>query len=156
MRRRNNEGSTTNSDQATPAVANSDQPTPGLPAESADVDALLAESLKAQSEQDFIWKEPERTPRWWERAEAETSAQVSAVPQRPDSESPVSRSHHNGRVRIGSVVFGLATLVLAVWVITSVVFGITVEPVIIALVVSTLAGLALVATGLRPKPGTRI
>lgn len=123
-----------------------------------EVDALLAESLKAQSERDFTWKEPERKPRWWERAdqtgavEPPTSHQtVSAAPSKPPA-----RDQQRQSVRVGSVIFGLVALVLAAWVVASVVFGVALDPLLIGLVVCTLAGLSLVAAGLRPKPGARI
>lgn len=124
--------------------------------EPADVDALLSESLKAQSEQDFTWKEPERKPRWWERAEAQSP---DAVAPRPSSEVKASNrcsTESQGGMRPGSIIFALAALALAAWVIVSVVFGVTVDPIVVGLVVSGLAGLALVAAGLRPKPGRRL
>lgn len=130
------------------------------PQEPADVDALLSESLKAQSEQDFTWKEPERKPRWWERAEAQAPGSESAeMAPRPSSEVRGSHSasdRSRGGVRPGSVIFALAALALAGWVIVSVVFVVTVDPIVVGLVVSALAGLSLVAAGLRPKPGRRI
>ena len=124
----------------------------------ADVDALLAESLKAQSEQDFTWKEPERKPRWWERAEADPARTAGGLSPRAGSAvtaSPQSSSSARGGVRIGSVIFALVALVLAAWVVVSVVFGVSVEPLVVGLMVCTLAGLALVAAGLRTKPGRR-
>ncbi|WP_300344144.1 hypothetical protein [Nesterenkonia sp.] len=125
-----------------------------LPPEPEDVDALLAESLKAQSERDFTWKEPERRPRWWERAER----QHSSVAARPSAEvaPSASRSREREQVRFGSVIFALVALALAAWVIASVVFGVAVDPLVVGLVLCTLAGLTLVAAGLRPRPGTRI
>lgn len=136
------------------------QPTVPLPAEPADVDALLAESLKAQTERDFAWKEPERKPRWWERAEA----------QRPDRPAPdtaaaapaftgkvaVSTAGQGQGMRLSSVIFALVCLVLAAWVVASVAFGLSVDPLMVGLAVCSLAGLALILAGLRPKPGTRI
>lgn len=133
------------------------QPTADLPPEPADVDALLAESLRAQSEQDFTWREPERSPRWWERAEAQAPPIGSPLASQSGAPSSAARPHRGrNRVRIGSAVFALAALLLAAWVIASVVFGVTVEPVVIGLIICTLAGLALVAAGLRPKPGARL
>lgn len=132
-------------------------PASGRPPEPADVDALLSESLKAQSEQDFTWKEPERSPRWWERAEAQNPGSTQVSSPRAETQRPTRRAAKGtAGVRIGSMIFALAALMLALWVIASVVFSITVEPVIVGLVVCTLAGLALVGAGLRPKPGTRV
>lgn len=128
-------------------------------ADPADVDELLSESLKAQSEQDFTWKEPERRPRWWERAETDAAQPSAAVsPRAASTVATPSRSSTDSRggVRIGSVVFGLVALVLAAWVIVSVVFDVSIEPLVVGLIVCTLAGLALVAAGLRPKSGRRI
>lgn len=128
------------------------------PQEPADVDALLAESLKAQSEQDFTWKEPERTPRWWERAEAQTPSAPAEVASRPSSEvrgSHGSSTSSGGGVRPGSIIFALAALALAAWIIVSVVFGVTIDPILVGLVVSALAGLSLVVAGLRPNSGRR-
>lgn len=125
----------------------------------ADVDALLSESLRAQSEQDFTWKEPERKPRWWERAEADAAQPSPAMSPRAESAvaaSPRASKDRRGGVRIGSVVFALVALVLAAWVIVSVVFDVSIEPLVVGLIVCTLAGLALVAAGLRPKSGRRI
>lgn len=125
----------------------------------ADVDALLSESLKAQSEQDFTWKEPERRPRWWERAEATDPQPSGSLSPRAGSSvasTPRSSASARGGVRIGSVVFALVALVLAAWVIVSVMFDVSIEPLVVGLIVCTLAGLALVAAGLRPTSGRRI
>lgn len=144
--------SSRNHDQKTP-----EQPDPQEPA---DVDALLAESLKAQSERDFTWKEPDRRPRWWERAEAETSSGISGTrsPETAPSQRGAGGSHLRSEraVRPGSIIFSFVALALAGWVVVSVVFGVTVDPIVLGLVVCALAGLALVAAGLRPKPGTRL
>lgn len=139
--------------------SNDDDARYAQPAAPADVDELLSESLKAQTEQDFTWKEPERRPRWWERAEANAAQSSAAMSPRTESAvaaSPRSSSASGGGVRVGSVVFGLVALALAAWVIVSVVFDVSVEPLVAGLVICTLAGLALVAAGLRPKPGRRI
>lgn len=115
-------------------------------AEPADVDALLAESLKAQSERDFTWKEPERRPRWWERAEA--AGAVSQVSKEAAPGKPAARW--------GSVVFALISLILAGWVVATVAFGVTVSPLVVGLVICFAAGSCLIIAGLRPKPGTRL
>ncbi|MCH8562814.1 phage holin family protein [Nesterenkonia sp. LB17] len=148
-------------------------PTTPLPPEPADVDELLAESLRAQSEQDFAWKEPERGPRWFERAEQE-AALAGGTTTDPDQardaltrttrdpggmvsgaeRSP--RSGHRQGPRIGGAVYAAVAIALALWVLASVVLGIHIEPLIVALGVCSLAGLALVGAGLRPKPGQRI
>lgn len=128
---------------------------PSLPAEPEDVDALLAESLRAQSERDFTWKEPERKPRWWERAESPDEA-TGAVAPTPQAEVASSASRDGRGVRLGSVVFALVSLVLAGWVVAAVAFGITVEPLVVGLIMCSLAGMSLIIAGLRPKPGTRI
>lgn len=134
----------------------SDSPTTNTP--DPDVDALLAESLKAQSPESFTWKEPERSPRWWQRAEMEQAQRQqeasAAVP--PSSSAAAKRDHGSAGVRGSTVAFGLICLMLALWVIGTVIFGIHIEPILVALVVTTLGGLTLVAAGLRPKPGRRL
>ncbi|TLP93517.1 hypothetical protein FEF26_13350 [Nesterenkonia salmonea] len=134
---------------------NTHQHTVPIPPEPEDVDALLAESLRAQSERDFTWKEPERKPRWWERAEGQEESTGAVTPERT-AEVASSSSRDNRRVRLGSVVFALISLLLAGWVVASVAFGITVEPLVVGLVICSLAGMSLIVAGLRPKPGTRI
>lgn len=134
------------------------RPTAPLPSEPADVDTLLSESLKAQSERDFSWKEPERAPRWWERAEAQRQQDHSTEAATPSfsGQMAVSSDPHGQGIRLGSVVFALICMALAAWVVASVVFGLSVDPLMVGLVLSSVAGLALIAAGLRPKPGTRI
>lgn len=108
-----------------------------------DVDALLAESLKAQSEKDFTWKEPERKPRWFERAEMQNP---------PAATSPAPRAvARDTEPRFGQMVFGAICLILAFWCLMTVLFGFFIDPVIVALGICTLAGLAFVAAGLRPR-----
>lgn len=118
------------------------------PQEPEDVDALLAESLRAESEADFTWKEPERRPRWWQRAEMQQPSATSAA-------MTTTAAEPTG-VRLGSLIFGAVCLILALWVLATVVFGLSVDPVVVALVICSLAGLTLVAAGLRPRPGQRI
>lgn len=130
------------------------QQTVPIPPEPEDVDALLAESLRAQSERDFTWKEPERKPRWWERVEGPEEAPGALSPTRTTEVTASARDTR--RLRLGSVVFALISLLLAGWVVASVVFGITVEPLVVGLVICSLAGMSLIIAGLRPKPGTRI
>lgn len=136
------------------------QPTVPLPPEPDDVDALLAESLKAQTERDFAWKEPERRPRWWERAEAQRpdthAGDAAAMTPGLTGTMAVSSSHRGQGMRLGSVIFALICLVLAAWVVASVAFGLSVDPLMVGLVLCSLAGLSLILAGLRPKPGTRI
>lgn len=127
---------------------------PTAPSEPDDIDALLAESLRAQSERDFTWKEPERSPRWWERAEASTHSSGELKPSTGGDSAAASRGARG--VRLGSVVFALVCLVLAGWVIGTVAFGLAVEPLVVGLVICSVAGLSLIIGGLRPKPGTRI
>lgn len=131
-------------------------PTVPLPPEPEDVDALLSESLKAQSERDFTWKEPERKPRWWERAETlQSEPAADALASRPTGAlAPTEREGR--RVRLGSAIFALVALVLAGWVVASVALGVTIDPLVVGLVICSLAGIALIGAGLRPKPGTRI
>lgn len=133
------------------------QPTAPLPTEPADVDALLSESLKAQSERDFAWKEPERAPRWWERAEAQRQ-QYGSEAAAPAFTGELARSSGSSGqgMRLSSVIFSLICMALAAWVVASVAFGLSVDPLMVGLVLSSLAGLALIVAGLRPKPGTRI
>jgi hypothetical protein len=131
------------------------QQTVPLPTEPEDVDALLAESLKAQSERDFTWKEPERKPRWWERAEASGESSDGVTPVASGGVAARSSGGNSG-VRIRSVVFALISLVLAGWVVASVAFGVTLDPLVVGLVICFMAGTSLIIAGLRPKPGTRI
>ncbi|WP_120004681.1 hypothetical protein [Nesterenkonia muleiensis] len=135
------------------------QPTVPLPPEPADVDALLSESLKAQTERDFTWKEPERKPRWWERAEAQQDAYApgpAAVAPTFTGEMAAPSPRTRQGMRLSSVVFALVCLVLAAWVVASVAFGLSVDPLMVGLVICSLAGLSLIIAGIRPKPGTRI
>ncbi|WP_150461760.1 hypothetical protein [Nesterenkonia ebinurensis] len=143
-------------DAATERVPRSHQPTTPLPPEPEDVDALLAESLKAQSEADFTWKEPERKPRWWERAEAQAPEPGAVSPAFTGEVAAVSAAGDRQGIRLGSMVFALVALVLAGWVVASVAFGLSMDPLMVGLVICSLAGIALIAAGLRPKPGTRI
>lgn len=145
-------------DDAAEQAPRDQQPTVPLPAEPADVDALLSESLKAQTERDFAWKEPERAPRWWERAEAQRHQEYgpeAAAPSFTGQLATSSDSRGQG-MRLGSVIFALICMALAAWVVASVAFGLSVDPLMVGLVLSSLAGLALIVAGLRPKPGTRI
>lgn len=143
----------------TQPVHSPSHPTTPIPPEPEDVDALLADSLKAQSERDFTWKEPERKPRWWERAELEeapaTGASQPSGPVAPAASSGSSRAERSGP-RFGQMLWGAICLVLALWVLAGVVLGVTIEPVLLALGLCTIAGVALVLAGLRPKPGHRI
>ncbi|GAB3850812.1 hypothetical protein [Nesterenkonia populi] len=113
-----------------------------------DVDALLAESLRAQSEEDFTWKEPERKPRWWQRQEMHQASAGSTTVR--------SSAGERKGVRLGSVIFGAVCLLLALWVLATVTLGLMIDPIVVGLVVCTAAGLSLVLAGLRPKPGTRL
>jgi len=142
-------------------------PTRPLPPEPADVDELLAESLRAQSEKDFIWKEPERGPRWFERAEQEAALssapteQTLSAPSRTadaiSSYGPNAREYRRGsEPRVGGAVFAAIAVALALWVLASIVLGIYIDWLIIALGICGLAGLVFVAAGLMPKPGRRI
>lgn len=149
-------------DDATRPLGARHQPTASIPSpsEPKDVDALLAESLKAQSEMDFTWKEPERKPRWWQRAEMQQHSSVYSsgptTPVGPSSVYPRTTDREKPGIRTGTMVFGVICLLLAMWVIASVVFSVSVDPITVALVICTLAGLTLVAAGLKPKPGQRI
>ncbi|GAA1167333.1 hypothetical protein [Nesterenkonia sandarakina] len=142
-------------------------PTRPLPAEPADVDELLAESLRAQSERDFTWKEPERGPRWFERAEQQAALSAAAAASShsvavPEPQSPPAGrsgragSRSGGGPRIAGVIYAAIAMALALWVLASMVLGIYIDWLIVALGVFALAGLALVVTGLMPKPGTRL
>ncbi|GAA1146744.1 hypothetical protein [Nesterenkonia lutea] len=145
-------------------------PTVPLPPEPEDVDELLAESLRAQDEQDFTWKEPDRGPRWFERAEQEAAlgsgpgleggalmppAEQAAVPH-PRGTGSSARTGRATGPRITGAVYAAVAVALALWVLASVVLGVHIEPLVVALGVCSLAGLALVAAGLRPRPGHRI
>ena len=126
------------------------------PLPSPDVDALLSESLHAQSERDFTWKEPERKPRWIERAEVERTE--AAPPEGAYSRhlSPGSAARGRGSgVRFGQLVFAAICLLLALWVVLGVV-GFVIEPIVVALGLFALAGIALVAAGLRPARRRRL
>ncbi|WP_156837145.1 hypothetical protein [Nesterenkonia alba] len=131
---------------ATQRAAGSSVP-PTVP-EPEDVDALLSESLRAETEDAFSWKEPQRRPRWWERAEQTGTLHTAPAP------SPAAQQSRG--VRLGPLIVGGACLLLAWWVLVTVAFGITIDPLFIALAVCTLAGVTLVAAGLRPKPGARL
>ena len=135
-------------DDSTATSGASAQHTRPLP--SSDVDALLSESLHAQSEKDFTWKEPERKPRWFERAEVDRPD--AAQPERAYSQqaSSTSPSHPGGTgIRFGQLVFAAICLLLALWVLLGVVVGVVIEPIVMALGLFALAGIALVAAGLR-------
>lgn len=127
-----------------------------LPTEPEDVNALLADSLKAQSEEDFTWKEPQRRPRWYERAEMQqaTAATDSSVAEATDGD----RHSGSGRGprRTGQFVLAMICLLLALWCLAALVLGIVVDPLVVALTACTMAGAALVIAGLRPKPGRRL
>lgn len=127
-------------------------PTAAFPPEPENIDELLAESLKAQSEKDFTWKEPERRPRWWQRAEVQQAPPTGQVNTTPAAYPAPERTGP----RLGQLVFGAICLILALWTAMTVLFGAFLDPIILALGVCTLAGLALVVGGLRPKPGRRI
>lgn len=121
------------------------------PLPSSDVDALLSESLHAQSEQDFTWKEPERKPRWFERAEVERTevAPPHGADSRHIAPGPAARGGGRG-VRFGQLVFAAICLLLALWVLLGVVVGVVIEPIVVALGLFALAGISLVVAGLRP------
>ncbi|MBO0594192.1 hypothetical protein I2485_03110 [Nesterenkonia sp. E16_7] len=140
-------------------------PTRPLPPEPADVDELLAESLRAQSERDFTWKEPERGPRWFERAEQEAALSAGTVPPTGTAAAPAAKgplAATSGGAdsvrgpRISGAIYAAIAVALALWVLASIVLGIYIDWLIVALGVFALAGLALVATGLMPKPGSRL
>ena len=142
-------------------------PTRPLPAEPADVDELLADSLRAQSERDFTWKEPERRPRWFERAEAEAAfgaggTQPTGQVAAPAAKSPMTGTSRRADAksvsgpRISGAIYAAIAVALALWVLASTVLGVHIDWLIVALGVFGLAGLALVLTGLMPKPGTRL
>lgn len=151
---------------ASPAPSSPGSPTPPTaptapPAEPEDVDALLADSLRAQSEQEFTWREPERRPRWYERAElgesAPTGAAGSPSPADAVTASSASRAGRPGRrMRMGQFILGAICLLLALWCLTAVVLGVVINPLLVTLAVCAVAGLALVAAGLRPRPGARL
>ncbi|WP_258933905.1 hypothetical protein [Nesterenkonia pannonica] len=77
-----------------------DRTRPAAPKEQAhpaadDVDAILAESLRAQPGDDFTWKEPERRPRWWQRQDVEqpqSRSETTALAQAPTRASDWARS----------------------------------------------------------------
>ncbi|GAA1820078.1 hypothetical protein [Nesterenkonia flava] len=127
-------------------------PTTPLPPDPEDVDALLAESLKAQSEADFTWKEPERRPRWWERAQMQqagpAAAPANVTPSGSVVTSAYSASARASGPRLASAIFGAICLLLALWTLMSLLTGFTLDPMVLALGICTLAGLALVLAGL--------
>lgn len=138
----------------------------GAPAEptppTEDVDALLASSLRARTEDDFTWREPERSPRWWERAEMRRAEmQRSEMGRTEDSEAadrnPVKRAEADQQsgVRIGAVVWSLIAMTLAGWVIAAAGFGLALDPLVLLLVVCATAGILLVVSGLLPRSGRR-
>lgn len=130
------------------------------PPEPEDVDALLAESLRAESERDFTWKEPTRKPRWWERAEVESPPAATPAesprPSAPATAPTRSAASSGSGPRVGQMLWGAVCLVLALWVLAGVMLGVTIEPVLLALGLCTFAGIALVLAGLRPKRGRRL
>lgn len=138
-----------------------------MPPEPENIDELLADSLKAQSEQDFTWKEPEKKPRWWQRAEAEQGTGVGA--EAGDSGGALSTAQHSAPMtapassssqksgpRLGQLVFAAMCLILALWTVMTVLFGVFLDPLVVALGVCTLGGVALVVGGLLPRSGQRI
>lgn len=152
-------------EQTTRPVHSTSHPTTPIhpeayPPEPEDVDALLAGSLRAESERDFTWKEPARKPRWWERSEVATASAanpVEAPSSRVHTTSPGPGGSSSGSTpRIGQMLWGAICFVLALWVLAGVVLGVTIEPVLMALGLCTFAGIALVLAGLRPKPGRRV
>lgn len=142
---------------AASSAASPTRPTIPLPPEPEDVDALLADSLRAQSEQEFTWKEPERRPRWYERAEMQQAASAES-PSTPAAAAAPGKSpgRRRGRPRIGQAVFALICLMLALWVLAAVVLNVMIDPLMVALGICAVAGLALVVGGLRPRPGVRL
>lgn len=115
-----------------------------------DVDSLLAESLQTTPTEDFDWKEPERGPRWWERAEAEGQLTTPM----PGTQNPVdtrAAEQVPTGMRTGQLVFGTICLLLAVWCLLGILFGIELDPLLVVLGICTLCGVILVAAGLRPR-----
>lgn len=133
----------------------------GTPAEptppTEDVDALLASSLSARTEDDFTWREPERSPRWWERAEMQRSEMGRTEDSEADDRNPVKRTEADQQsgVRIGAVVWSLIAMTLAGWVIAAAGFGLALDPLVLLLVVCATAGILLVVSGLLPRSGRR-
>lgn len=132
------------------------------PREPEDVDSLLAETLRAESEEHFTWKEPERKPRWFERVEQQSPAAASASrtvsPSSSAAPAPIgsSAASSGGGPRIGQLLLGAVCLMLALWCLAALVFGVVVDPLLMALGLCTLGGLALVVTGLRPRRRRRL
>lgn len=128
-----------------------------MPPEPENIDELLAQSLRAQSEEDFTWKEPEKKPRWWQRAEAQHADALSASPRpEPMATQPTSSPAPKSGPRLGQLVFAAMCLVLALWTVMTVLFGVFLDPLVVALGVCTLGGVALVVGGLLPRSGQRI
>ncbi len=140
-------------EEPTRPVRRETDPTAAFPPEPENIDELLAESLKAQSEQDFTWKEPERRLRWWQRAEVQQS---TAGPSSLTTTAAPSAAAESSGPKLGQLVFAAICLILALWTVMTVLFGVFLDPILLALGICTLAGLALVVSGLRPRPGRRI
>lgn len=141
-------------EEPTRPVHRETDPTTAFPPEPENIDELLAESLRAQSEEDFTWKEPERRPRWWQRAEVQQASPAGrSVTAEP---SPAAGGAERSGPRLGQLVFAAICMILALWTVMTVLFGVFLDPVVLALGICTLAGLALVLGGLRPRPGQRI
>lgn len=125
------------------------------PHERHEVDSLLADSLQTTAAEDFDWKEPERGPRWWERAEAAGQLSSSSAETAQDTPRPSADEGHTG-LRTGQLVFGTICLLLALWCLVGVIWGIFVDPLLVALGICVLCGLILLAAGLRPRRRLRL
>lgn len=147
----------TSSSSANPEVSDT-HPTRPMPHEPEDVDSLLAETLRAESEEDFAWKEPERRPRWYERLEQQSPAAAASTTAVSGVAPATGRGTgaRRGGPRIGQLLLGVACLLLAVWCLAALVLGVVLDPLLVALGLCTLGGLALVVSGLRPRRRRRL
>ena len=119
-----------------------------------EIDSLLAESLQTTTAEDFDWKEPERGPRWWERAEAE--GRLGGASSERTADRPGSDTEEPSGMRPGQLVVGTVCFLLALWCLLGVVLGVMVDPLLVGLGICTLAGLILIAAGLRPRRRRRL
>ncbi|WP_010524237.1 hypothetical protein [Nesterenkonia sp. F] len=159
----NPQNETTGADDSGRSASSRDaRTTMPLPREPEDVDSLLAETLRAESEEHFTWKEPERKPRWYERVEQQSPAAASASrtvsPTSSAAPAPIGAptAASGGGPRIGQLLLGAACLLLALWCLAALVFGVVLDPLVVALGLCTLGGLALIIAGLRPRRRRRL
>lgn len=127
------------------------RPSMPMPREPEDVDSLLAETLRAESEEHFTWKEPERRPRWYERVEQQSPAATAAAASTTVSTAGTGTGARRNGPHIRQLLVGVACLLLALWCLAALVLGVVLDPVVVLLGLCTLGGLALIVAGLAPR-----